>query len=123
MAEGVDYVQIVGLDPDTTIVWLGCLVTLAIQYLANVVIDKLRVAYISDELKQLFDDINLTGAQGVWITDSCNPNPTSSTPTMQIYTARYSQPGHFGLLLVSQGYERVKTCCSTCSCTYFYTYT
>ena len=67
--------------------------------------------------------ISITGARGVWITDSCDQNHTSSgptptpqspensmgaevLPTVQIFTTRYSQPGHFGLLLVSQGCQR-----------------
>ena len=80
-------------------------------HLATVVIDHLRVAYVSGEVKSLFVDMNLTGAQGVWITetDSCDQNPTSSMPTVQIFTARYSQPGHFGLLLVSQGCQGIET--------------
>ena len=67
--------------------------------------------------------ISTTGARGVWITDSCDQDHTSSgstptpqspensmgaevLPTVQIFTTQYSQPGHFGLLLVSQGCQR-----------------
>ena len=58
----------------------------------------------------------------MWITDSCDQNHTSfgstptpqspensmgaEVPTMSTFTAQYSQSGHFGLLLVSQGRER-----------------
>ena len=42
----------------------------------------------------------------MWITDSCYQNHTldnkSETGVPTTFTAQYSQPGHFGLLLVSQ---------------------
>ena len=100
----------------------------------------LRYVHATGKLRQLIDDLSIAGARGVWITDSCDQSstPTTQPPensmgaeapttlgatTVPTFTARYSQPGHFGLLLVSQVCERVKTCCSTCSYTYFYTYT
>ena len=57
----------------------------------------------------------------MWVTDSCNQNHTSTDltqttqspenseapPTVQNFTAQYSQPGHFGLLLVSEQYEGI----------------
>ena len=67
----------------------------------------------------------------MWITGSCDQNHTSSgstqttqppenamgaeslttleTTTVQTFTTRYSQPGHFGLLMVSLECERVMT--------------
>ena len=59
----------------------------------------------------------------MWVTDSCNQNhtlahltPTTQSPenseappTVQNFTAQYSQPGHFGLLLVSEEYEGILT--------------
>ena len=42
----------------------------------------------------------------MWITDSCYQNHTldnsSETEVPTTFTAQYSQPGHFGLLFVSQ---------------------
>ena len=96
-----------------------------------------RYLHTSARLKPLFHDISITGARGAWITDSCDQNHTSSgsTPTpqspensmgaevlttMSTFTARYSQPGHFGLLLVSQGRESVLTQVTYCNITHMY---
>ena len=55
---------------------------------------------------EVYNSIHHIGARGVWITDSCYQNHTlenkSETGVPTTFTAQYSQPGHFGLLLVSQ---------------------
>ena len=52
-----------------------------------------------------------TGARGVWITDTCYQNHTldnsSETEVPTTFTAQYSQPGHFGLLFVSQERDEI----------------
>ena len=96
------------------VVCLGCLLRLAIQYLTPMVIWSAQSSWKLSIYKHLFDDIYITGARGVWITDSCNQShmtsrsaPTTHTSETSVeteaptFTAQYSQPGHFGLLLVS----------------------